>query len=40
MIFGARVVSVHGDYKATFDLSKAAIEKYGWYNATRASTRS
>ena len=32
MIFGARVVSVHGDYKATFDLSKAAIEKYGWYN--------
>ena len=32
MIFGARVVSVQGDYKATFDLSKAAIEKYGWYN--------
>ena len=32
MIFGARLVSVHGDYKATFDLSKAAIEKYGWYN--------
>ena len=32
MIFGARVVSVMGDYKATFDLSKAAIEKYGWYN--------
>ena len=32
MIFGAKVVSVKGDYKATFDLSKAAIEKYGWYN--------
>lgn len=32
MIFGAKVVSVHGDYKATFDLSKAAIAKYGWYN--------
>lgn len=32
MIFGAKVVSVMGDYKATFDLSKAAIEKYGWYN--------
>ncbi len=32
MIFGAKVVSVQGDYKATFDLSKAAIEKYGWYN--------
>jgi len=32
MIFGARVVLVKGDYKATFDLSKAAIEKFGWYN--------
>ncbi|MDO4493762.1 MAG: threonine synthase [Clostridia bacterium] len=32
MIFGAKLVSVKGDYKATFDLSKAAIEKYGWYN--------
>ncbi len=32
MIFGAQVVLVDGDYKATFDLSKAAIEKYGWYN--------
>ena len=32
MIFGAKVVSVLGDYKATFDLSKAAIAKYGWYN--------
>lgn len=32
MIFGAKVVSVQGDYKATFDLSKAAIDKYGWYN--------
>lgn len=26
------MVSVKGDYKATFELSKAAIEKYGWYN--------
>lgn len=32
LIFGAKVVSVIGDYKATFDLSKAAIEHYGWYN--------
>ena len=32
MIFGARVVSVRGDYRATFELSRAAIEKYGWYN--------
>ncbi len=32
MIFGATVVSVKGDYRATFELSRAAIEKYGWYN--------
>lgn len=32
LIFGAKVVSVIGDYKATFDLSKAAISHYGWYN--------
>ncbi len=32
LIFGARVVSVKGDYRATFELSRAAIDKYGWYN--------
>lgn len=32
LIFGARVVSVRGDYRETFNLSKAAIAKYGWYN--------
>ena len=32
MIFGATVVSVHGDYRATFELSRAAIDKYGWNN--------
>lgn len=32
LIFGARVVSVIGDYRETFNLSKAAIAKYGWYN--------
>jgi threonine synthase len=32
LIFGARVVSVVGDYRETFNLSKAAIAKYGWYN--------
>ena len=32
MIFGAKVISVKGDYKQTFDLSKAAIERFGWYN--------
>ncbi len=31
-IFGARVVSVIGNYKDTYDLSKMAIEKYGWFN--------
>ncbi len=32
LIFGAKVISVKGDYRATFELSRAAIEKYGWYN--------
>lgn len=32
MIFGARLVVVDGDYEQTFELSRAAIEKYGWYN--------
>lgn len=32
LIFGAKVISVIGDYRDTFNLSKAAIEKYGWYN--------
>lgn len=32
LCFGARVVSVLGDYKDTFDLSKAAIDRFGWYN--------
>lgn len=32
LIFGARVVSVAGDYRATFELSRDAIAKYGWYN--------
>ena len=32
LIFGANVVSVQGDYRQTFELSKAAIEKWGFYN--------
>ena len=32
MIFGARLVVVDGDYEQTFALSRAAIDKYGWYN--------
>ncbi|MBE0701516.1 MAG: threonine synthase [Acholeplasmataceae bacterium] len=31
-IYGADVIMVNGDYKETFQLSKAAIEHYGWYN--------
>ncbi|MGE4354283.1 MAG: threonine synthase [Oscillospiraceae bacterium] len=36
MIFGAHVISVQGDYGATFELSKAAIDKWGWYNRNAA----
>ena len=36
LIFGADVVSVKGDYGATFRLSARAIEKYGWYNRNAA----
>lgn len=32
MIFGAKLVVVDGNYEQTFELSRAAIEKYGWYN--------
>lgn len=36
MIFGAYVVKVKGDYADTFNLSRLAIEKYGWYNRNAA----
>ena len=36
LVFGAAVVSVKGDYGATFRLSAQAIEKYGWYNRNAA----
>ncbi len=36
MTFGAHVVSVLGSYEETFELSKAAIEKWGWYNRNAA----
>ena len=36
MTFGANVISVQGDYEETFELSKKAIEKYGWYNRNAA----
>ncbi|NLC77671.1 MAG: threonine synthase [Clostridia bacterium] len=35
-IFGATVISVQGDYRDAFNLSAAAIEKYGWYNRNAA----
>lgn len=35
-LYGATLVSVDGDYKAAFQLSKAAIDKYGWYNRNAA----
>ena len=34
MIFGAKVISVQGNYRETFELSRAAIDKYGYYNRT------
>ena len=36
LIFGATVVSVQGNYEDAFNLSKAAIEEYGWYNRNAA----
>jgi threonine synthase len=36
LVYGATVVSVNGDYKDAFQLSKAAIDHYGWYNRNAA----
>ena len=36
LIYGAKVISVEGDYKDTFNLSKAAIDHFGWYNRNAA----
>ena len=36
MTFGANVISVQGNYEETFELSKAAIERWGWYNRNAA----
>jgi len=35
-LYGATLVKVDGDYKDAFQLSKAAIDKYGWYNRNAA----
>ena len=36
MVFGATVISVDGSYEDTFELSKAAIDRWGWYNRNAA----
>lgn len=36
LIYGANLIAVDGDYKDTFDLSKQAIQHYGWYNRNAA----
>lgn len=36
LVFGAKVIVVKGDYKDAFELSKKAIEKWGWYNRNAA----
>ena len=36
MTFGANVISVQGSYEDTFELSKAAIDRWGWYNRNAA----
>jgi len=36
LAFGAKVIKVDGDYKAAYNLSKKAIEHYGWYNRNAA----
>lgn len=36
LVYGANVISVDGDYRDTFKLSKEAISFYGWYNRNAA----
>lgn len=36
MIFGSKLIKVNGDYKKTYQLSKEAINHYGWYNRNAA----
>ncbi len=36
LMFGANLTAVKGTYEETFELSKKAIEKYGWYNRNAA----
>jgi len=34
--YGSTLIKVDGDYKAAFELSKLAIDRYGWYNRNAA----
>lgn len=36
MMFGSNLTAVDGSYEETFELSKKAIDKYGWYNRNAA----
>lgn len=36
LTFGATVISVQGSYEDTFELSRQAIERWGWYNRNAA----
>ncbi len=36
LTFGATVISVEGSYEDTFELSKQAIDRWGWYNRNAA----
>lgn len=36
LVFGAKVISVQGSYREAFELSAAAIERWGWYNRNAA----
>ena len=36
LIYGAKVVSVKGSYEEAFNLSAAAIDRWGWYNRNAA----
>ncbi|MFP4077725.1 MAG: threonine synthase, partial [Candidatus Izemoplasmataceae bacterium] len=36
MAYGATLISVQGDYKAAYELSKKAIDRYGFYNRNAA----
>jgi len=36
LIFGAKVISVQGNYREAYELSAAAIQRWGWYNRNAA----